>query len=187
VEPQPPSTDKNECRVSVPATARLRAALPGERRIGDSTSFRFEDLQIGEPVYVRGTRPKAGQEIAASLILRGGYRGILGTLVKVQVLDSILQIQEFGTGRSLRMKIAPGELYRTTEDLKHPMRVQTQSGVTLVPVGFADLQTGDAVLIVGKTIDDNEDGVGLIAVTKFGTFGVLPQDPQKRIAWFLAK
>jgi hypothetical protein len=85
------------------------------------------------------------------------------------------------------MRITTGELYRTTENLTHPMRVETQAGVLLTPVGFADLQVGDAVLIVGSVPADGREGHGLVAVTRFGTFGVTPQDPQGRLAWLLTK
>jgi hypothetical protein len=150
-------------------------------------SFQLKDLQPGEPVYVRGARPGNGPEITASLVLKGGYRGILGTLIEVQVLGSVLRIHEFGTGRTLSMKMTPGGVYRTTENITHPMRVETASGVLLAPVGLADIQPGDAILVIGKTTGEASEGDGLVAVTKFGTFGVLPQDPQNRLSWFIAK
>lgn len=179
-----PSPDGEPVRVTLPENVRLRAALPEARRRADSRPFQLAELKSGESVYVRGKRT-SDRELTAELVLKGGYRAILGTLVEVKVLDSALQIQEFGTGRSLLMKMTPGELYRTTENLTDPMRVETQSGVVLTPVGFADLQTGDAILIVGKA--DGGSGDGLFAVTRFGTFGVLPQDPEKRISWFLTR
>ena len=46
-----------------------------------------------------------GPEMAASLVLKSGYRGILGTLIEVQVLGSVLRIQEFGTDRTLSIKM----------------------------------------------------------------------------------
>jgi hypothetical protein len=119
--------------------------------------------------------------------LKGGYRAILGILTEVRVFDSAVQIVEFGTGRSLRMNITPGQLYRTTENLTDPMRVVTQSGAVLAPVGFADLQPGDAILVVGRANDGSSEGDGVIAVTKFGAFGVLPQDPQNKVVWLLAR
>jgi hypothetical protein len=187
VKPLSPSLDRDEVRVLLPASARLRSSLPASRRITDSQPFELAQLQPGEPVYIRGARGARESELTASLVLKGGYRAILGALVEVQVANSVVKIQEFGTGRPLRLKITPGESYRTTEDLTIPMRVQTESGVTLAPVGFADLQSGDAILVIGKTTDGSEDGEGLIAVTKFGTFGVAPQDPENRTGWLLAK
>ena len=67
------------------------------------------------------------------------------------------------------------------------MRVQTASGVVLAPVGLADIQPGDAILVIGKMTGETSEGSGLAAVTKFGTFGVLPQDPQNRLSWFITK
>ena len=184
--PLPPWMGDTPIRVSLPASVRLRAALPGARHISESTSFALEDLQPGETVYVRGTRSDNGSEMAASLVLKGGYRGILGTLVEVQILSSTLRVREFGSDEILSIKMTPGETYRTTENLKNPMRVETASGVVLAPVGLADLQTGDAILVIGKTTSTTA-GEGLVAVTKFGTFGVAPEDPNKRVSWLLAK
>jgi hypothetical protein len=187
VSPLPPSKEHSPVQVSVPASARLRAALHEARLITDSSSFQLEELRVGEPVYVRGSRESGQQELAATLVLKGGYRAILGILAEVRVFDSAVQIMEFGTGRSLRMKITPGQIYRTTENLTDPMRVVTQSGAVLAPVGFADLQAGDAILVIGRTNDGSAEGDGVIAVTKFGAFGVLPQDPQKNAIWLLEK
>jgi hypothetical protein len=184
--PLPPWVGDTPVRVSLPASVRLRSAAPNARHISESTSFALEDLQPGETVYVRGSRSDNGPDMAASLVLKGGYRGILGTLVEVQVLSSTLRVREFGTDEILSIKMTPGETYRTTENLKNPMRVETASGVVLAPVGLADLQIGDAILVVGKTTSTTV-GEGLVAVTKFGTFGVAPEDPNARVSWLLAK
>ena len=187
VKPLPPSTGDSPVRISLPSSVQLRTAPENARRISEAVSFRLEDLKPGEPVYVRGARSGNGSEIAASLILKGGYRGILGSLIEVQVLASVLRIHEYGTGRTLNMKMTPNQVYRTTENITHPMRVETKSGVLLAPVGLADLQPGDAILVIGKTAGEGSEGEGLAAVMKFGTFGVLPQDPQNNVSWFIAK
>ena len=189
VVPLAPSTAAGgtPVEVSVPESVLLRTALPDARRMGESTSFRLEDLRPGEPVYVRGVRSGDGSQIAASLVLKGGYRAILGALVEVKVASSVLRISEFGTGRMLSMKIAPGQVYRTTENLTDPMKVQAATGAVLTPVGLADLQTGDAILIVGISPEGKSEGDGLFAVTRFGTFGVLPQDSGGRVSWLISK
>jgi hypothetical protein len=188
VAPLAPSTvDDTPVQVSVPESVLLRAALPDARRMGESTTFHLEDLRPGEPVYVRGVRSADRSHIAASVILKGGYRAILGALIEVKVADSVLRINEFGTGRMLSMKMTPGQVYRTTENLTDPMKVRAATGAVLTPVGLADLQTGDAILIVGTSADGKSEGVGLFAVTRFGTFGVLPQDSGDRISWLIGK
>ena len=187
ITPLSPSQDREPVRVLLPSSVRLRAPLQEARLITDSSSFRFEELREGEPVYVRGTRESGQKEFVATLVLKGGYRAILGILSEVRIADSAVQILEFGTDRSLRMKITPGQVYRTTENLTDPMRVVTQSGAVLAPVGFSDLVPGDAILVVGRANDGSSEGDGVIAVTKFGAFGVLPQDPQNKVVWLLAK
>jgi hypothetical protein len=187
VAPAPPSVEKGPVQVSLPPTARFRMAPPTARRIVDAVSFQIEDLKAGDSVYIRGSRPAGEQVMLGTLVLKGGYRAIVGTLTEVKVLDGVLQVHEFGSGRMLRVKVTPNEVYRTTETLTDPMRVQTQSGIVLVPVSLADLQTGDAIMIIGRATPENPDGEGLAAITKFGTLGVLPNDPPDRMTWFLAK
>ena len=187
VAPAPPSVENKPVQVSLPPSARFRMAPPNARRIVDAVSFQIEDLKAGDSVYIRGTRPAGEQVMLGTLVLKGGHRAIVGTLTAVKVLDGVLEVHEFGSGRMLRVKVTPNEVYRTTETLTDPMRVQTQSGVVLVPVSLADLQTGDAIMIIGKATAENPDGEGLAAITKFGTLGVLPNDPPDRMTWFLAK
>ena len=83
--------------------------------------------------------------------------------------------------------MTPGELTRTTEDMTNWRRVETASGVVLAPVGLADLSTGDAILVIGKAAPGASQGEGVVAITKFGTFGVAPQDPQGRVSWLMTK
>ena len=187
VKPSPSSTGEATVRVSLPSSVKLRTASPDARRITESTSFAIDELKPGEPVYVRGTRSADGSGMEASVVLKGGFRGILGTLVEVQVLSSTLRLREFGTGETLSIKMTAGETYRTTEDLTQSMRVETATGVVLAPVGVADLSVGDAILVIGKAAAGATDGEGIVAVTKFGTFGVAPQDPQGRVSWLMTK
>jgi hypothetical protein len=187
VAPASPSVDQLPIRVSLSSSVQLRTAPSTARRLAESTSFRFEDLQVGEQVYIRGSRHGSEPDIAASLILKGGWRGILATLLEVQPLGSIVKIREFGTGRPLRLTVSGADLYRTTENVTNPWRVETKAGVVLAPVGFGDLQAGDAVLVIGRTNDQTSEGEGLAVVTKFGTFGAVPHDSQDRVAWFLRK
>jgi len=187
VTPLPPWTGDTPVRVSLPPAVKLRTASADARRITESTSFALEDLKAGEPVYVRGVRSADGPDMVATLVLKGGYRGIVGVLVEVQVFSSTLRIREFGTGETLSIKMTPGETYRTTENITHWMRVETATGVVLAPVGLADLSEGDAILVIGKAAAGASQGEGLVAVTKFGTFGVVPQDPGGRVSWLITK
>jgi hypothetical protein len=101
------------------------------------------------------------------------------------VLSSNLRVREFGARETMSIKMTAGETYRTTENFTHPMRLETASGVVLAPVGLADLSPGDAILVIGKAEPGASEGEGLIAITKFGTFGVAPQDSGDRISWLM--
>jgi hypothetical protein len=103
----------------------------------------------------------------------------------VQPLASVIKVREYGSGKTLSISIPGGELYRTTENMTHATRIVAGAGVMLAPVQYADLEKGDAILVVGRTNYETSTGEALVAVTKFGTFGVVPQAPEDRIVWFI--
>jgi hypothetical protein len=147
--------------------------------------FELGDLQVGDQIFVRGTRDVADPAITAALVLKGGYRAILGTLIDVQPLTSMIKVKEYGTGRKLSISLPGGEVFRTTESITQATRVDPGAGIMLAPAGYADLEKGDAIVVVGRINDQTSEGEGLAVITKFGTFGVVPRSADDRIVWFI--
>jgi hypothetical protein len=171
--------------ITLAPNAELRSAPTTARRLADLSSFELEDLQIGEQIFVRGTRDDTDPAITASLVLKGGYRAILGTLIDVQPLTSVVKVREYGTGRKLSISLPGGEVFRTTESITQATRVDPGAGIMLSPVGYADLEKGDAIVVVGRINDQTSEGEGLAVIAKFGTFGVVPRSSDDRIVWFV--
>jgi hypothetical protein len=122
--------------------------------------------------------------LVASTVVKGGVRGIIGTFLETNPLESSVKIREAGTGKNFTVQIPSGSLYRTTNQLNSPYRVQGPGGVMLDRLGFADLQPGDTVLIVGKVNYDTGQGTGLALITRFGYFGTAPNGDKQQLAWF---
>jgi hypothetical protein len=185
VFPVPPSPHGSALTITLAPDAELRAAPTTARRLADLMPFEFGDLQLGEQIFVRGTRDVADPAITASLVLKGGYRAILGTLIDVQPLRSTITVREYGSGRKLSISVPGGEVFRTTESISQATRVDPGAGIMLAPVGYADLEKGDAIVAVGRINDHKSEGEALAVITKLGTFGVVPRSADDRIVWFI--
>ncbi|HET8546615.1 MAG TPA: hypothetical protein VFL57_01350 [Bryobacteraceae bacterium] len=185
VLPVPPSPHDVALTINLAPDAELRSVPRTARRLSDLTPFELRDLQVGEQIFVRGTRDVADPAITASLVLKGGYRAVLGTLIDVQPLASTIKVREYGTGRKLSILLPGGEVFRTTESITQATRVDPGAGIMLAPAEYADLEKGDAIVVVGRINDQTSEGEGLAVITKFGTFGIVPRSADERIVWFI--
>jgi len=177
--PPPPT------QISLAPDTQYRAYPITALRISDSTSFNLEDLQQGDTVYVRGKGSPGDPNLQATLVLKGGMRGILGTLL--QVGNASVTINEFGTGRTLDISIPSAMIYRTTREMTASDGIPRLDESRLATILFTDLQPGDTVLIIGVTDFNTNKGTGLGLISQFGHFGSVPNDKGNQLSWFLAK
>ena len=172
-------------QVLVGDNARFRKFGDNATRIGDASPIQYEDLQVGDKVYVRGTHADGDPVWHATLVVKGGVRGILGTILSVDTVQSSLKLREFGSGRKFNVNLPAGEVYKASDSPTDPVPVNTLSGVPLVPIALSDLMPGDAVLAVGSANTESEKVLGLGVITKFGNFGVAPVDSGNKMNWLL--
>jgi len=175
--------------ISVPVlvddNTRFRKFGDNAVRLSDASPIQYGDLQVGEKVYVRGTRAEGDPVWHATLVIKGGVRGILGTVLSVDILQSRLKLREFGSGRKFDVGLPSGDVYKASDAPTDPVPVSTLSGVPLVRISLSDLTPGDAVLAVGSSNTDNDKVNGLGVITKFGNFGVAPVDSGNKLNWLL--
>ena len=143
------------------------------------------DIQQGQYVFVRGKRLAGEPIIAANTVVKGGVRAIIATFLEAHPLQMTVSVREVGSGKNFEVKIPSGNLYRTTNQLNSPYRVQGPGGLMLDRLGFADLQAGDIVLIIGKADYNNGQAKGLALITRFGYFGTAPNGEKQQLGWFL--
>ncbi len=153
--------------------------------LSDATSISLSDIQQGQYVFVRGKRSAGEPTIVATSVVKGGTRAIVATFLESQPLQMTVKVRELGTGKNLEIRIPSGRLYRTTNQLNSPYRIQGPDGVMLDQLGFADLQAGDTVLIVGKSDDRTAQGAGLALITRFDYFGTTPNGDKQQLTWIL--
>ena len=154
-------------------------------RISDATPIAFKDLQQGDTVYVNGKGGPGDPNLQATLVVKGGMRGILGTLLEVG--NSSVSIQEFGTGRTLDISVPSSMTYRTTRELTNAGGGPRLDESRLAMIQFSDLQPGDTVMVLGVTDFNTNKGTGLGLISQFGHFGSLPNDSGNELSWFLTK
>jgi hypothetical protein len=145
-------------------------------QLADAVTIRAEDIKPGDLVYARGTNP--GE---ATLVMKGGVRAILGTLVDVRVSEGGVRIADLASGAEMFVTIPPTHLYRTAATGAFST-VTIAGNVNLAPIGFADLQKGDIVMIVGRV--SGTDVKGLALVSRFGSFSMSPESDNE-LSWFL--
>ena len=185
VAPVPPTVETKPVQVQLGSDVKLRTFSPTAASVTDATSFHAEDLHVGDRVYVWGNRPPGESSLPAQIVANNGFRAITGNILSISPMTSTVQIREFGTGRTLDVKLSASQLYRTAPAITSPTKISTPAGVPLVNLGFGDLQPGDVVVVLGKTEDQGSEAAGVILITQFGTFGVSPNDPSGQLTWIL--
>ena len=185
VNPQIPQNPPAPTQINLPLDVQYRSYPSTALRIGDATAIAFEDLQQGDTVYVRGKGGNGDPNLQAALVLKGGMRGILGTLLEVS--GSNVRLQEFGTGRDLSITIPSTMAYRTTRELTKTGGTIRFDESKLAAVQFSDLQPGDTVLVLGSTNSNTNTGTGVGIISQFGHFGSVPTDTGHQLSWFLTK
>jgi hypothetical protein len=121
--------------------------------------------------------------VDARIVATGGVRAMVGDILAVHPLTYTVKIRELDSQRSLDVKLTASQLYRTAPAIKSPTEIATPAGVPLRNVGFADVEAGDAVLVIGR--GDGTSIAGLIMLTAFGSFGVAADDPSSQLTWVL--
>jgi hypothetical protein len=154
-------------------------------QVTDATTISLSDFQLGQYVFVRGKKSTGDSLLSASTVVKGGMRAIIATYLDSNPLQMTVKVREVGSGKNLDVRIPSGKLYRTTNQLNSPYRVQGPNGLMLDQLGFADLQPGDIVLIIGKADYNTGQGTGLALITRFGYFGTAPNGDKQQLAWFL--
>jgi hypothetical protein len=147
-------------------------------RFSDAVSGSLDRVNMGDPLYVRGTKDGASQKFVANAIVSGGFRSFAATIETMEILDEALHVRLVLSGNRKTVHISFGELYAVGRE------GSTAAGKArrLYRIDAADLQPGDTVLILG--INEGSDSVRAGAlIAGFSPFGVLPPDPSQQMRW----
>ena len=108
-------------QVLVGDNARFRKFGDNATRISDASPIQYEDLQVGDKVYVRGSLPGRRSGLARHAGGEGRSARHPGTILSVDTVQSSLKLREFGSGRKFNVSLPAGEVYKAS-DSRRPTR-----------------------------------------------------------------
>ena len=140
---------------------------------GSSTGLpaSWNQLSVGDYVYVRGEKTADATAMAARLIVAGGLRTFTGTIESIDILDEQIRIRTLLSGTVRTVHVDPGVLHAISPG--GPMR-----GIWL-----ADLQPGDPVLVLAQGGGEAGDVQALAVLASFSSFG-FGKGENERLPWF---
>jgi hypothetical protein len=168
----------------------VRRYLPNANVAADGIASNWERLHPGDPIYVAGQRSTTSASIHADVILLGGVRSILGTVISIDALQEVLDLQDLSSDLLIAAHIRPDALFRISP---FGSAVSGEAGdssasdasLNIHPISFSDLQKGDTTMVLGRISDRTGEISGLMAVTGFGSFGLHRRRPDAPTFWFL--
>jgi Domain of unknown function (DUF5666) len=159
-----------------PKTVFLRYA-PDSVKFSDAKRGTFDQIKNGDQLRARGDRGEDGKQVTAEEVVSGSFRNIAGTVTSVDAANGTLNVMDLITKKPVVVKVtADSQLRKLTPQMAQGLAMllkgrpegaappPTPSGATggrpggppdlqrmlgRVPaVGLADLQKGDALMIV---------------------------------------
>ncbi|HTU45429.1 MAG TPA: hypothetical protein VMF91_10225 [Bryobacteraceae bacterium] len=176
-------------KVDASGPVLFRRYAPDAPNITSVTTASWGDLRTGEQIYVRGQRNVDGTYIRAALIVLGGFRTAVGTVVSMDALHECLELKSVRSERPLKVFVQPVALFRISPFLPDGIaRINTaggQQGWKLHSLEFADLEIGDGVTVLIRASDPPDHLHALAVITGFGSFGLVPEREDEQILWLL--
>ena len=87
-------------------------------------------LKIGDRVYVQGRRAAVSPDIRAAVIIMGGIRGVIGTIISMNGLGEVVELRELGSGNSLAVQTRRDAIFRASPFVESAVaREQSASSV----------------------------------------------------------
>jgi hypothetical protein len=185
IAPADAATGEAEVTITLGPNVQYRSLASTATSISDIAPSRVESLQIGDRAYVRGVRAKGSNVLAAGMVVKGEFRTIVGTIIRISGLGPAVKLQEFGAEKVVEVRFHAPHFYRAAPKITTPAELVAPSGLPLVSVGLSDITVGDAVLAIVKQDAQPAGALGLLLITSFGTFGMAPDDPSGKVAWLL--
>jgi hypothetical protein len=170
--------------VNFTGNTQFRNFAKDATRISEAQTISLSDLKSGDTVYVHGMRTADNPALQATVVIRGGFRGVIGSFLDARPMNGTVIIHEYGSSKELTMKISSADLYRTSSQLNSPYQLLGPEGPKLAKVGISDLKAGDIVLILGAADEGAREGTGVVLITRFGSFAAVPE-ANDQVSWFL--
>lgn len=184
-----PDGQRHTTDVDASGPVLLRRYGPKASSITSATAATWNEIRTGEELYIRGPRNTDGSAIHAALIILGGFRTMVGSIISIDALHECIELKNVRSERILDVFVEPGALFRISpllpDGVERINAMGGQHGWKLHSLEFADLQNGDTVTVLLRAGDPRDDLHALALVTGFGSFGLIPQREDEQVIWLL--
>lgn len=155
----------------------------------DGIASGWAKLQVGDQIYVQGRRDAALSAIRAGVIIVGGVRGIVGTIISMSGLGEVIELRELGSANSIAVRTRRDSVFRMSPFVEAAISRDppgSSASWDLHPIAFSDLQKGDTISVLAREGGGLQKSVlGMMVVTGFGSYGINALPPNAPTFWFL--
>ena len=159
--------------------AEIRRFLPTANYLTDRRPGRWEQIHVGDRVYVRGETFAGGASIRANQIWIGDFQAVAGTIDSIQPMEETVALHKPDAGQTISVHIKPASLFMIDPQVE-PARQH------LLTLDFSDLKAGDGVVVVGRFDSDSANMDALALITDFGRFQTSQKSSKPVVEWKLS-
>ena len=143
--------------LELPSTAKFRRYSPDSIRFSDAQPCRLDELKAGDQVKARGDIARDGARFVVEALVSGAFRDFAATIVDIDADKGTMRVTDLAAKVQVEARVLPGTLLRrlspeivrmlgtgagNSRDLQSMIEA-------LPPIEFAELKTGDAVVVSG--------------------------------------
>jgi hypothetical protein len=139
----------------------------------------WEQLRVGDRIYVHGTPSADAKSLNSTLIISGGLDAIGGSIAEINPLEETVRLKNLNTEQFVTVHIGPGALNLINPNPSDPGPESTGQAPVLQTIDFGDIGPGDSVIVLGRQVGDLDMRVdGLALIVNFGR-------PLQSVTWEL--
>jgi len=173
----------------------LRRYAPGSVKFDDAKPAPLDQIKVGDQLRARGTRSPDGSEVTAEEIVSGSFPNVAGTIKAIDSANNTITVQDTISKSTVVVKLSPdSQLQKIPAEMAQGLAMRLKGGdgppdlqrmlSRLPPIKLADLQKGDAVVILA-TPGANSDSVTAIKLLA-GVEPILTAAPSRSASTLLS-
>jgi hypothetical protein len=162
-------------QVAVLPNTSIRLYPATASSLEDGREGSLSQLRPGMTVSLRVTTDQHTGAMTARSLYTGGVTSVAGIITGVKGLEETVSVRELGTGRAIDIKLPASRVYQALAPLLRSPEPNAPASVLgahhkLRDIGFADVESGDWVLVTGMPGNNATKMTGFAVITRFGYF-----------------
>jgi hypothetical protein len=169
--------DTKRVLVTTSDKTRFHRYLWDGTELSEIASASWEQVRLGERMYVHGTTSSDGESLDATSVNFGELQAIAGTIGAINPLDETLRLNELLTDQAVTVHIGPGDLRLISPGQQGTARA-------LQAIDFGDIREGDSVIVLVRQNESAGTLVdGAVLIVNFGE--PTPEGVSQQVTWKL--